>query len=386
MRNVCLLGASGSIGTQSLDIIMQNPDRFCLKAVSVGRNIKRLDEILRDFPSIEHAYAISEDDIASLRGLFPKVRFLSGEEGLKEMAELDCCDMVVNALVGFAGVAPTLSSLGSGKILCLANKESLVVAGGLVNGLLEAGEGRLYPIDSEHVAIAKLLRYAGKDNVDKVLITASGGPFRNLSREQLKGITPERALDHPTWHMGKKITIDSATMMNKGFEVIEACYLFDLSPDDIEIVINPESHVHSLVKLKDGSYLADVSSPDMHSPIAYALFESNYPFDPMKKDSLDGYAPYHLLPFNPDRFPSVGLSLSCYRRGGNMGAALNGANEAAVYAFLDRQLPFLQIEEAVSYACSRVDYVKDVDYEALKLTDQKAREDVRRFVSANEKR
>lgn len=386
MRNVCLLGASGSIGTQSLDIIRQNPDRFCLKAVSVGHNIDRLRRILRDFPSIEHAYAINEDDIAPLRGLFPNIRFFSGQESLAELAGLDCCDMVINALVGFAGVAPTLGALGSGKILCLANKESLVVAGGLVNSLLERGKGKLYPIDSEHVAIAKLLRYAGKQRVGKVLITASGGPFRNLRREELKDITPERALDHPTWHMGKKITIDSATMMNKGFEVIEACYLFGLSPDDIEIVINPESHVHSLVRLNDGSYLADVSSPDMHSPIAYALFESDYPFEPVKSDSLEGYAPYHLLPFDPERFPAVKLALSCYEKGGNMGAALNGANEAAVYAFLDRQLPFLKIEEAVGYACSRVDFVKDVDYEALKLTDQKAREDVRRFASESKER
>lgn len=386
MRNVCLLGASGSIGTQSLDIIRQNPGRFCLKAVSVGHNIERLKQILRDFPSIEHAYAINEGDIAPLRGLFPNVEFISGEDNLAKMAELYCCDMVINALVGFAGVAPTLHALYSGKILCLANKESLVVAGGLVNSLLQDGKGKLYPIDSEHVAIAKLLRYASKDNVDKVLITASGGPFRNLRRDELKDITPERALNHPTWHMGKKITIDSATMMNKGFEVIEACYLFGLSPDDIEIVINPESHVHSLVKLKDGSYLADVSSPDMHSPIAYALFESNYPFEPVSSDSLEGYAPYHLLPFDPERFPAVKLALSCYRRGGNMGAALNGANEAAVYAFLDRQLPFLKIEEAVGYACSRVSYVKDVDYETLKLTDQKARDDVRRFASESKER
>lgn len=380
MREVLLLGASGSIGTQALDILEANPDHFVLRGISVGHQVNKIPGIIKRFPSIQKACVIDPIAAKTLQKAYPSIEFYSEDEGILRLIETTSGDMVVNALVGFAGVAPTLKALSLNKILCLANKESLVVAGELVNRQLSDGHGKLIPIDSEHVAIAKLLDYVGKDNVEKILITASGGPFRDLTREQLTDITPEQALNHPTWHMGKKISIDSATMMNKGFEVLEAAYLFNWPLGKIEILIHPESHVHSLVLGKDGKYYADVSAPDMHGPIEYALKERDYPFDPVIKDSLSEYAPFHFRPFDPARFPSVGLALKAFSLGGNGGAILNAANEEAVYAFLRGELPFLQIEEAVSYALASLPLIKGIDYQTLKQTDLAARSCVARFV------
>ena len=305
MRRLTLLGASGSIGSQTLDIICQNPDRFSLVAFSVGRQSDKIAPILRDFPSVKAVYCIEKEEAERLQKSFPGIRFYFGDSGLIGLLKENDSDMVVNALVGFAGVEPTLVSLSLNRILCLANKESLVVAGGLVNELLSQGHGRLYPIDSEHVAIAKLLSCIDRNDLDEVYITASGGPFWRKSRQEMEAVTPKQALHHPTWSMGRKITIDSATMMNKGFEVVEACYLFGLSPKQIRIFIQPESFVHSLIKTKGGLYLADVSTPDMHGPIQYALFEGQVPFVPSRGYSLADFAPYSFYPFDPERFPSA---------------------------------------------------------------------------------
>ena len=383
MRRVVLLGASGSIGTQTLDIIEKHPDRFVLKAISVGHQVDKVPLILKRFPSIEKVCVIELKDKERLQKAFPLHEFYFGDEGLLRLIDSTSSDMVVNALVGFAGVAPTLRSLEKDKILCLANKESLVVAGELVNGLRQAGHGRLIPIDSEHVAIAKLLDYVGLDQAAEILITASGGPFRDRKREELADITPLQALAHPTWRMGKKISIDSATMMNKGFEVIEAAYLFNWPLERIKILIHPESHVHSLVLGKDGKYYADVSAPDMHGPIEYALMEKDYPFTPVIEDRLSDYAPFHFRLFDPQRFPAVDLALKAYSSGGNAGAILNGANEAAVYSFLNGELPFLQIEEAVGYALASLPLIKGIDYRTLKETDAAARQAVARFVEGS---
>ena len=381
MREVLLLGASGSIGTQALDILEANPDRFILRGISIGHQVDKIPSILKRFPSIQKACVIEEKDAETLQKAYPSVDFYCGDEGILRLIENTPCGMVAKAVVGFSGVGPCLEALSLNKILCLANKESLVVAGELVNKLLNEGHGRLIPIDSEHVAIAKLLDYVGKDKVEKILITASGGPFRDKRRDELKDITPAQALNHPTWHMGKKISIDSATMMNKGFEVLEAAYLFHWPLDKIEILIHPESHVHSLVLGKDGKYYADVSSPDMHGPIEYALKEKDYPFEPVIHDQLEDYAPFHFRPFDPDRFPSVGLALKAYSFGGNGGAILNGANEEAVYSFFRGELPFLQIEEAVSYALASLPLVKGIDYSVLKETDEAARQAVADFIA-----
>ncbi len=267
MRKVILLGASGSIGTQSLDILSAHRDRFSLLAFSVGKRVSCIPDILAKFPEIVGFCVQNDEDAAVLRQKYPNLVVYSGDQGLREMILEVNADMVVNALVGFAGLLPSVTALEQNRILCLANKESLVVGGAIINGLLEEGKGKLYPIDSEHVAIAKLLSCVQREDIKRVWITASGGSFRDLTREQLKSVTPEMALAHPTWAMGAKITIDSATMMNKGFEIIEADVLFGLGLNQGSRLMHRESIARSLIGLKGEGFLADISKPDMHGPI-----------------------------------------------------------------------------------------------------------------------
>lgn len=350
MRKVLLLGASGSIGSQTLDILRADPKAFLLTAFSVGHQIEKIPSILSSFPFVNAICVQEEEDVAKLKISYPSIHFYSGDEGLKSLIEESDCDMVVNALVGFVGLVPSITALTRDKILCLANKESLVVGGSFIQRLLKQGHGKLYPIDSEHVALAKLLSRVNRDDVDKLVITASGGSFRTLSRNQLNDVTLEMALKHPTWKMGGKITIDSATMMNKGFEVIEAKWLYDFPLQRTEILMHDESHVHSLLLMKDGSYYADISDPDMHTPIKYALYETNVDFQVFHEKELSAFGPYHFHKFDPERYPAVGLALDAYRDGGLKTTILNAANEVAVYAFLKGQIPFLDIEREVSFA------------------------------------
>ena len=359
MRKILLLGASGSIGSQSLDILRRDRQSFLLTAFSVGFHIEKISEILNDFPSVTSICVRREEDYESLKAQYPNIKFYWGDEGLKEIAEESDYDMAVNALVGFSGLVPSVSVLRRDKILALANKESLVVGGGLIKKLLKEGHGKLYPIDSEHVAIAKLLSRVDINDVEKILITASGGSFRNMSLQELENVTPEMALNHPTWKMGPKITIDSATMMNKGFEVIEAMVLFDLPSSKIEILMHDESHVHSLLKMKDGTYLADISVPDMHGPIEYALYESRVDFDLVKANKLSDFGDYHFHKFDPNRFKAPVIAVSAYEAGGDETTILNAANEEAVYAFLDGKIPFTHIEKEVERALSKIAFDKE---------------------------
>lgn len=378
MRKVCLLGASGSIGGQSLDLFRADRKAFELVGISVGKRVEKIPAILRDFPSVTALCVQRREDRLTLEERFPALDWFDGDEGLLALIERCGCDMVENALVGFAGLRPSIRALELDKILALANKESLVVGGDLINALLKSGHGRLYPIDSEHVAIAKLLSSVDRDAVDKILITASGGSFRNLSREELANVTPAEALRHPTWSMGAKITIDSATMMNKGFEVIEAKVLFDFPLERTEILMHPESHVHSLLRLKDGSYLADVSSPDMHGPIAYALYESRVDFSLERGKALADFAPYHFAPYDPRRYDAPRIALKAFAMGGTSRAVLNAANEEAVYAFLDGKIRFLDIERLVELAIDSLPNVASPTLEQLISADEAAR----RFVSS----
>ena len=344
MRKVCLLGASGSIGGQSLDVLRADRLTFQLVGFSLGRQIDKVAAILADFPEAKFVCVGREEDAAALRAVHHGIAFYSGDEGLVELIEGCGCDLVENALVGFVGLLPSLAALRNDKILCLANKESLVVGGSFIKKILASGHGRLYPIDSEHVALAKCLSRVDRSDVERFVITASGGAFRKLGRSELADVTPEMALNHPTWAMGAKITVDSATMMNKGFEVIEACHLFDWPLDKIEILMHDESHVHSLLLMKDGSYWADVSSPDMRNPIKYALYETKTDFEVYHKQRLAEFGDYHFHKFDPDRYPAVGIALKAYRDGGVETAVLNAANEVADQAFLDGKMDFLGIE------------------------------------------
>ena len=374
MRKVLLLGASGSIGSQTLDILKKHGKKFELVGFSVGKRVEAIPSILSSFPSVKWVCVGARCDAEKLKTAYPCIRFYSGDEGLLEIVNAADCDMVVNALVGFAGLVPSVTALRLDKVLCLANKESLVVGGALIRELLNQGHGSLIPIDSEHVAIDKLLSRTPCEQIDKILITASGGSFRDRTRESLREVTPEEALAHPTWLMGAKITIDSATMMNKGFEVIEAKWLFDYPLDKTEILMHRESMVHSALRLNDGTFVADVSTPDMHVPIEYALMERDVDFELKHVHALNELGPYHYGTFNAERYPAVGLALDAFKREGNACAILNAANEMAVYAFLEKKIGFLEIEEIISSALERVPFVQNPTLDDLVLTDSRARQ------------
>lgn len=373
MRKILLLGASGSIGSQTLDIIEKDPERFSLTAISVGFRVEKIPEILQKHPQISHICVRKEEDMIDLERSFPSIHFCFGDAGLKRICLEADYDMAVNALVGFSGLVPSLTVLEENKILALANKESLVVGGELVNRLLSEGKGKLFPIDSEHVALAKMLDRVDRNDVDKMIITASGGSFRKKSREELGQVTPEMALNHPTWQMGAKITIDSATMMNKGFEIIEAMYLYQWPLEKIDVILHEESAVHSLLKLKDGSYLADISKPDMHGPIAYALYEKQIDYQIYHEQRIEDFGPFHFHPFIPERYPAVGIALSAIKRGGTAPAILNAANEEAVYLFLDKKIPFLSIESLISSALEHVSVKENPTLEDILEADSCAR-------------
>ncbi|MCI2110897.1 MAG: 1-deoxy-D-xylulose-5-phosphate reductoisomerase [Bacilli bacterium] len=373
MRTLCLLGASGNVGSQSLDLIGADPASFCLKGISVGHQVAKIPAILRRFPSITYLCVEEETDAASLRAAYPKLNVFFGEQGLVSLIEESDCAMVENALVGFVGLVPTLTALRLGKILCLSNKESLVVGGELVKTILATGRGVVYPIDSEHVALSKCLRKVNVQAVDKLIVTASGGAFRNLRRDELNNVTPAMALRHPTWKMGPKITIDSATMMNKGFELIEAHYLFDWPLSRMEIVLHDESEVHSALRLKDGSYVADVGPADMKGPIAYALYEGKKPYEAQRAKTLNELGPFHFRKFVPERYPAVGMCLDAFSKGGTAPCVLNAANEVADRLFLEGKMPFLSIERACALALREIPHIMKPTLRDLLRADAYAR-------------
>lgn len=378
MRRLILLGATGSIGTQTLDLL-EKDDAFSLVGIAIGHRKSAIPSLIKRFPSIEAVSLLDKDNIEELQGLFPKVRFYFGEDGASRLANETQYDEAVNAIVGFAGLLPSIEVLSKGKVLHLANKESLVVGGQLIGRLIKEKGGRIYPIDSEHAAIAKCLSSIDRKDIDKVILTASGGPFRLMSRMALNGITPAMALAHPTWKMGNKITIDSATMMNKGFEVMEACYLFDIEPEGIEILIHPQSMVHSGIRLKDGSYILDYGKPDMHGPIAYSLSHGEKIEGIRKVSSLDELKDCDFMAYDPARFPAVGLAIDSFKQKGNRGAVLNGANEMAVSLFLEGKLPFKEIEKVMEEVLKKIPFDPASTYPLLASYDSLARQEAKAF-------
>lgn len=372
MMTVCLLGASGSIGQQTIDVMLKNPNDFDLFAFSVGKRTRYIKGILRRFPHVKAICVQDKKSYNYYQKQYTGITFYYGDEGLNQLIETSNAQMVVNALVGFVGLKPSITALENNKILCLANKESLVVGGEIINNLLKQGKGKLYPIDSEHVAIAKCLA-VDNTNVDKIIITASGGPFRNLRRDQLENITPEQALAHPNWKMGKKITIDSATMVNKTFEVIEAYYLFGYDFKNIEIKINYNSYVHSIVRYNNGTYRADVGKPDMRVPIKYALYQGLTNYQTVTIDNLDKIKNTSFGEFDINRFPIVNVANKVMKEKGTLGAIFNASNEEAVKAFLNHQIPFLGIERIINACLKKQKSIKNPTYEDLKKADISAR-------------
>ena len=371
MRNICLLGASGSIGKQTIDVLLKHRDDFKLLSFSVGYHTRCISSLIKRFPEVKSIYLIDKKKAQRYQNKYPHINFFFGEEMLFLIN--NDVDVVVNALVGFVGLKPTLYALEQNKIVCLANKEALVVGGELVNQLLEKGQGILYPIDSEHSAIKKCLMVDNQD-VDKIVLTASGGAFRDYNREQLKNVTKDDALKHPTWKMGQKITIDCATMINKAFEVIEAHYLFNYSYDKIGIKLHDESYVHSYVEYYNGLMRLDLSKPDMRNPIKLALYEYQIPFDTKVVESLDNLKGLHFHDFNPNRYPIVDLAKIVIEKKGGYGAVFNASNEVAVKAFLNDEIPFLAIEEIVKECMDKYQNENINNYEQLAEIDQKTRQ------------
>lgn len=366
---LCLLGASGSIGQQTIDVINKNPKDFSLVAFSVGKRTRCISYILKKHPNVKYICIQDKSKAKQYSKKYPHITFYSEDSGLLELIRNSDAEMVVNALVGFVGLLPSIEAIKAHKKLALANKESLVVGGDIINSLLKEYHGELYPIDSEHSALWKCLKVDSSD-VDKLILTASGGSFRNLSREELKDVTPEVALKHPTWKMGNKITIDSATMVNKCFEIIEAGYLFNYPYSKVGVTLHDESYLHSYVSLSSGGYRGEISKPDMRNPIRFALYQGNIPFKTSYFRSLDDLKGFHFHTFDEERFPAIKFAKTVLDKKGTMGVILNRANEEAVYAFLAHKINFLDIEKIIELSLKNMKYIAKPTLEEILKIDQ----------------
>ncbi len=347
MKRLSVLGSTGSIGKNTLEVVAKNPEKFKVTALAVRNNIEELESQINTFrPDVVAVF--DESSAESLRAKNPSVKILAGEEGLKEVVTLENVDMVVSAIVGSAGLVPTYEAIKAGKDVALATKEALVMAGKLVMSEASKRGVSIIPVDSEHSAVFQCLEGRNMQEVEKIILTASGGAFRNKSVSEPDSVTPAAALKHPNWEMGKKITIDSATLMNKGLEVIEAFWLFNVPLEKIDVILHPQSIIHSMVKFIDGSVIAQMSVPDMKGPISYAL---SYP-DRLGNvlPALDLAEEKELTFEEPDmkKYPSLSLTFDALRAGGTMPCVLNAANEIAVDAFLEERIPFTGISSVVS--------------------------------------
>jgi len=359
-----LLGSTGSIGTKVLDVVRRSKGRFSVKGLAAGENVELLAEQVRQFRPEVVSVMTAElaDQVRSMTG-FADTRVLYGKEGYKAVATVDGADLVVSAMVGAAGLIPTLAALEAGKDVALANKESLVTAGSLVTSLAREKGAAIIPIDSEHSAIFQCLRGYPKKDVRRIVLTASGGPFKDRDIDELARVTPEEAVRHPRWSMGAKISVDSATLMNKGLEVIEARWLFDIPVDRIDVVVHPQSIVHSMVEFIDGSVLAQMGIPDMRVPIAYALaWPGRLELDLPSLNLVESHSLVFEMP-HWEKFPCLGLAYNAARKGGTATTALNAANEAAVEAFLQKRMGFTAIHEVVREVIEAfpVEDIRDID-------------------------
>jgi 1-deoxy-D-xylulose-5-phosphate reductoisomerase len=380
-KKVAILGSTGSIGTQCLEVISAHRSQFEVFALTAGRNANLLVEQAIEFLP---EYVVIADEtqynfVKESLGRLP-VKVLAGNNALSEVVAQPGADIVVASLVGFSGVIPTYEAVKSGKTIALANKETLVVAGSLITELARSKGTAIYPVDSEHSAIFQCLAGENPHSVEKLILTASGGPFRGMTTGQLRDVTCEQALKHPNWCMGNKVTIDSASLMNKGLEVIEASWLFDMGPEKIDVVIHPQSIIHSMVQFIDGSIKAQMGLPDMRLPIQYALgFPGRMPSSFPRYNFTD----CNQLTFEkPDlkAFRNLGLAFEALRRGGNMPCIMNAANEIAVEAFLRKQVSFLQMSEIIEETMDKATFISNPVLADLKLSDSESRKIASNFI------
>lgn len=346
-KKISLLGATGSIGVQTLDIIGSNPDKFELVSFSAGMNMVKVREIAATFHP-QTVSVIRQEDAQTLQAEFPSIRFVYGKEGLIEIAAQTGADVLVNAVIGSVGLEPTLEAIRAGITIAIANKETLVAAGDIVMEEARKYGVPLLPVDSEHSALFQSLNGENPKRVSRLVLTASGGSFRDLSREELTSVTVEQALAHPNWSMGNKLTIDSATMMNKGLEVIEAHHLFGMPYDKIDCLLHKESIIHSMVEFEDTSVMAQLGSPDMRVPIQYALtYPDRIPMQNAKPLRLEEIGLLHFGKLDLVRFKALALAYAAGREGGTMPTVMNAANEVAVSLFMNGRIPFIQIEDLI---------------------------------------
>ncbi|CAN7426885.1 1-deoxy-D-xylulose-5-phosphate reductoisomerase [Rossellomorea sp. LjRoot5] len=373
MKKISLMGATGSIGTQTLDVIREHPEEFRLTAMSVGKNIEEARNMITEFnPRLVSVQR--KEDAETLSREFPSsVKVLHGEEGLVEVACHQEADILVNAVLGSVGLYPTLQAIEAGKTIAIANKETLVTAGHLVMEAARAKGTSLLPVDSEHSAIFQALQGEREKNIEKLIITASGGSFRDRTREELVGVTVHEALNHPNWSMGAKITIDSASMMNKGLEVIEAHWLFDIPYERIDVVQHRESIIHSMIQFHDSSVMAQLGTPDMRVPIQYALTYPDRLQRPGKRLDLVEIGKLHFEEMDLNRFRCLAFAYEAGKIGGSMTTVLNAANEASVALFLDNKISFLDIETYIEKAMNAHQVIHRPDLETIHEIDLETR-------------
>jgi len=372
-KHIAILGSTGSIGRQALEVIAANPDHFCVEVLTSNNNADLLIEQAMKFQP--NAVVIGDEKYQYVKqalAVLP-IKVFAGEDTLCQAMEMEDIDIVLTAVVGFAGLKPTLAAINAGKNIALANKETLVVAGELITQLAKEKGVNIYPVDSEHSAIFQCLAGEWNNPIEKIYLTASGGPFRGRDKQFLSTVKKEQALKHPNWDMGAKITIDSASMMNKGLEMIEAKWLFNLKPEQIDVVVHPQSIVHSIVQFADGSMKAQMGLPDMKLPIQYALsypqrLKSHFPrFDFLKYPSLTFEKP------DEEAFPNLTLAKEALSRGGNLPCILNAANEIAVDAFLNDQIGFLEMSELIEQSMQQIRYIEHPTLEDYISTNKETR-------------
>ena len=382
MKRISILGSTGSIGTQALDVIAENEERFQVAALSCARNTELLCRQIEKFRPA--AVAVErEEDASSIAAEYKDVEVYWGREGLEAIASMEDCDMVLNSLMVMRGLEPTLAAVNAGKDIAFANKETLVVGGELVMKAVRDKGVKLLPVDSEHSAIFQSLQGSGQNEIRRIILTASGGPFRGFSLRQLEGVTLEQALAHPNWSMGSKITIDSATMMNKGLEVIEAKWLFDVPLDKIQIVVHPQSVLHSAVEYMDGSVIGQMGNPDMRIPIAYAFSYPDRLDLGTMTESLDFFSLKDGMSFYPadrDVFRTIDLAYEAARMGGSCPVVLNGANEVLVEMFLKGKIRFIDIQNILIKVMETHEPKYNLSIEGILEEDSRIRDDVRKMI------
>lgn len=373
-RHIAILGSTGSIGTQALDVVREQQGRFVVEVLSSNNKVDLLIEQALEFQPNAVVIGDTRHD-RTLRDALADlpIKVFSGADALEQVVQMDGIDMVLTALVGYAGLKPTLSAIRAGKHIALANKETLVVAGELVTALAKEKAVNIYPVDSEHSAIFQCLAGEWHNPIEKIILTASGGPFRGRTRAELAHVTKAQALKHPNWDMGAKITIDSASLMNKGLEVIEAKWLFNLKPEQIEVVVHPQSIIHSLVQFEDGSIKAQLGLPDMKLPIQYALAYPERLRNSFPRFDFSRYPAFTFEQPDTETFRNLALAIDAMRKGGNMACIVNAANEVAVAAFLEDRIGFLEMSDLIERCMRQVSFIAHPTLEDYVKTDAETR-------------